>query len=172
MQRIFRRSPSAALLISILALIFAVGGGYAIAKGGGVKKQEKKVAKKVVNKLAPGLSVKAAKTADNSKALGGQPASAFGPVAYAHVVFNGTTATVDGAHAKVLTSSNVTKGLGNSVCFHDLTVTPHIEVATPFNSPNQLEVNSDVATLCGAVPNSSFAVITIGGANDFNIVID
>jgi hypothetical protein len=55
--------PSPAIFISIIALIFAVGGGYAIAKK---KQSPKKIANNVVTKRAPGLSVLHAKTADNA----------------------------------------------------------------------------------------------------------
>jgi hypothetical protein len=58
--------PSPALIISVIALIFAVGGGYAVAKGGSDKKSDKKIANKVVSKRASGLSVLHAKTADNA----------------------------------------------------------------------------------------------------------
>jgi hypothetical protein len=59
------RIPSPALVISIIALIAALGGGYAIAKGGD-KKSDKKIANKQITKRAPGLSVLHAKTADNA----------------------------------------------------------------------------------------------------------
>jgi len=58
--------PSPALIISVIALIFAVGGGYAAAKGSD-KKSDKKIANSVVTKRAPGLSVLQAKTADTAK---------------------------------------------------------------------------------------------------------
>jgi hypothetical protein len=65
----FKRLPSPALIISIIALVAAVGGGYAVAKGSD-KKSDKKIAKKVSNKQitkrAPGLSVAHAKTADSA----------------------------------------------------------------------------------------------------------
>ena len=86
-----RRVSSPALVISVIALVVAIGGGtFAIASSD--NKQDKKIAKKVVNKLAPSLSVKHATTADrastattatradsagNADALGGAPAGAY-----------------------------------------------------------------------------------------------
>jgi hypothetical protein len=64
------RLPSPALVISAVALIFAVGGGtFAIAAGSGAS-QTKKIAKKVADKeislRASGLSVSHARTADQA----------------------------------------------------------------------------------------------------------
>jgi len=91
MTRSDRKFPSPALVISVIALIVAVGGGtFAIASSD--NKQDKKIAKKTVRKLAPNLSVLHAKTADqastaasatradtaqNADRLGGAPASAY-----------------------------------------------------------------------------------------------
>jgi hypothetical protein len=59
--------PSPAVVISIIALFAAVGGGYAVAKG----HSDKKADKKLIKKLAPGLSVSHAKTADNASTVNG-----------------------------------------------------------------------------------------------------
>ena len=73
----FRRTrlPSPALLISVIALIAAVGGGtLAIASSG------KKLVNKQITKRAPGLSVAhavSADTASNANSLGGAPPSAY-----------------------------------------------------------------------------------------------
>jgi hypothetical protein len=75
MLRKIRRLPSPALVISIVALIVAIGGGtYAIAISG---KQTKKIVNKQIKKKAPNLTVKRADVADNAKNLGQKPASAF-----------------------------------------------------------------------------------------------
>jgi hypothetical protein len=58
------RIPSPALIISIIALFAAIGGGYAVAKGHGDKKADKKLINKQIKKKAPGLSVAHAKSAD------------------------------------------------------------------------------------------------------------
>jgi hypothetical protein len=68
MRRI-RRLPTPALVISVLALIVAVGGGsFAIASlnSNKVKKIAKQQANKQIKKKAPKLSVKHAKTADSA----------------------------------------------------------------------------------------------------------
>jgi hypothetical protein len=77
-----KRVPSPALVISVIALIVAVGGGsFALAISD--KKSDKKIANAVVTKRAPRLSVKHAKTAghagtaDNASTLGGLGSSAY-----------------------------------------------------------------------------------------------
>jgi hypothetical protein len=63
-------------VISVIALIVAVGGGsFALAMSD--KKSDKKIANAVVTKRAPGLSVKHAKTAGNASKLGGLGSSAY-----------------------------------------------------------------------------------------------
>jgi hypothetical protein len=60
-----KRLPSPALVIGVIALVVAVGGGaFAIASSD--KQQDKKIAKKVVQKAAPNLSVAHATTADSA----------------------------------------------------------------------------------------------------------
>lgn len=92
MRRSDRRVPSPALVIAVIALVVAVGGGtFAIASSSDGK-QDKKIAKKVVRKAAPSLSVLHAKTADqastavsasradtaqNADRLGGAPATSY-----------------------------------------------------------------------------------------------
>jgi hypothetical protein len=80
------RRPSPAFIISVIALVFAVGGGFAVAKKVSDKKSDKKIANKVVTKRAPGLSVAHAKSADtatnatnaaNADKLGGLTAADF-----------------------------------------------------------------------------------------------
>ncbi len=64
MKKVFGR-PSPAMIVAIVALIVALG-GTAIAGGFITKKKAKKIARNQVNKLAPGLSVSHAKTADSA----------------------------------------------------------------------------------------------------------
>src|SRR3954447_15911452 len=59
------RLPSPALVISIIALVGVAGGG-AFALASADTRQDKRIARKVVRKLAPRLSVKRAKTAANA----------------------------------------------------------------------------------------------------------
>jgi hypothetical protein len=60
-----RSLPSPALVISVVALVVAVGGGT-LAVAESTTKRETRIAKKVVRKLASTLSVLHAKTADNA----------------------------------------------------------------------------------------------------------
>jgi hypothetical protein len=78
------RTPSPAIVISIIALVFAVGGGFAVAKKHhSDSKSDKKIANKQITKRAPGLSVAHAKTADtaaqaaNADKLGGLASADF-----------------------------------------------------------------------------------------------
>ena len=75
MKRVFRR-PSPAMVVAIVALISALG-GTAVGAAFVTKKQAKKIAKNQVNKLAPGLSVASAKSADNANNLDGKDSTAF-----------------------------------------------------------------------------------------------
>jgi hypothetical protein len=60
-----RRLPSPALVISAIALIFAIGGGtFAIASSDNAK--DKKIANQQITKRAPGLSVNHANSADSA----------------------------------------------------------------------------------------------------------
>jgi hypothetical protein len=62
---------SAAMVVSLLALFIALGGVGAIASGALSTKKVKKIAKKQVLALAPGLSVASAKKADDADKVGG-----------------------------------------------------------------------------------------------------
>ena len=65
MRGFIRQQRPAAFAISLLALFLAIGGG-AFAAGGSDNKKDKKIANQVVNKRAPNLSVKHARTADSA----------------------------------------------------------------------------------------------------------
>jgi len=85
-----RRLPTPALVISVIALVVAVGGGaFAIASGD--KQQDKKIAKKAIKKAAPGLSVKHASTADIATAAG-----TAGTANNAYTGFNDTGVSMPG----------------------------------------------------------------------------
>jgi hypothetical protein len=107
MLRINRRRPSPAMLVSVMALFLALGGGYAVASSHGTK--SKKIAK-VVRRLAPGLSVSHANTAntagtaDNANKLGGQAASNY--VQYGTLPSGHTETGVFGIRMNVPASSD------------------------------------------------------------------
>jgi hypothetical protein len=63
--------PSAAMLVALLALFVALGGVGAVASGALSTSKVKKIAKKQVTNLAPGLSVASAKRSDDADKVGG-----------------------------------------------------------------------------------------------------
>jgi hypothetical protein len=88
MGRIRGKRPSAAMVVSIVALVFAIAGtsiaGVALTKK--EKKQTRSIAKDEINKAAPGLSVanatnaQNASNAQNANAVGGIPPSQIGAI--------------------------------------------------------------------------------------------
>jgi hypothetical protein len=68
MRKRIRRVPSPALVISVIALVFAIGGGIALASL--TTGQTKKLIVKVLKKRASHLSVNHAVTADSANAIG------------------------------------------------------------------------------------------------------
>jgi hypothetical protein len=83
MGRIKGRKPSPAMVISIVALMFAVAGTSvaAVATISVLSKKEKrqtrKIARDEIKKAAPGLSVARAGNAGDAATLGGEPPSTF-----------------------------------------------------------------------------------------------
>jgi hypothetical protein len=63
--------PTPALIISMIALFAAIGGGYAVAAKHTDKKVDKKLINKVLKNKAPSLSVAHAATAGDSTKVGG-----------------------------------------------------------------------------------------------------
>ena len=88
MKKVIRR-PSPALVLAIVALIAALG-GTAFAKGHPDKKADKKLIKSQINKLAPGLSVGHATTANSANTVGGL---SFGKFDY-RAAANSSTVTI------------------------------------------------------------------------------
>jgi hypothetical protein len=124
----------AALVIAVLALVVAVGGGtVAIATSSGAR--EKRVVTKIVRRLAPRLSVAHARTAEgagsaeNASQLGGAPASAFEPrVQWALDNSSGTVLAQSGGisvNTAFAASGIYYVGFGASVANRPIWVTPH-----------------------------------------------
>jgi hypothetical protein len=114
-MQLFRRRPSAAFVVAVFALSFAIVGSAiagtdaskkALSKSQ-VKKIAKKQAKKQINKLAPGLSVAHATSADTAtNATNADHATnADSANVYAHVNVSGTNPNVDEARSKGLTDA-------------------------------------------------------------------
>ena len=145
MRRIKQAKPSPALLVAVVALVAALGGGAVagVAVTSLNKKETKKVrkiAKKKANeqieKKAPGLNVNSAKTASSATtADSSTTADSARPFAYARITSAGNvTANVP---SRNITSGQVSKGGTGIYCF-DLSFTP-----TTGNVTGQAEDTSD-----------------------------
>ena len=116
-MQLFRRRPSAAFIVAVFALCFAVVGSAiagtdsakkALSKSQ-VKKISKKQADKEINKKAPGLSVAHATSADTatSATSASTATNANSPSIYAHVNITGTSnPNVDESRSKGLTDAD------------------------------------------------------------------
>ncbi len=161
------RRPSPATVISIVALIIALG-GTAIAGGVLNKKKVKKISANVANgeitKRAPGLSVASAKNAD---LLGGQPASSFAPATTLRTAAVNANGTVNAARSDGVSSANVTaKGIPAAVyCFDGLNPAPRSVVASVDGSQADVQTQTQYAPTAGVCAGSQFDVATITGSN-------
>ena len=116
-MQLFRRRPSAAFVVAVFALCFAVVGSAiagteaskkALSKSQ-VKKISKKQADKEINKKAPGLSVAHATSADSatSATSASTATNANSPSVYAHVNITGASnPNVDESRSKGLTDAD------------------------------------------------------------------
>jgi hypothetical protein len=109
----FRRRPSAAFVVAVFALCFAIVGSAiagtdaskkALSKSQ-VKKISKKQAKKAIKKAAPGLSVAHATSADTATSAA-TATNSDAPSLYAHVTVTGTAPNVDEARSKGFTDAD------------------------------------------------------------------
>jgi hypothetical protein len=120
MSRLTSKRPSAAFIVAVVALSFAIVGsaiaGTDSAKKALSKSQVKKIAKKQANKAikkaAPGLSVSHASTADTATSAT-SATNANSPNVYAHVTVAGTSPNVDEARSKGLADGDF-KDVGSS----------------------------------------------------------
>jgi len=108
-MQVFRRRPSAAFVVAVFALCFAVVGsaiaGTEASKKALSKSQVKKIAKKQIKKAAPKLSVAHATSADT--ATGAATATnSDAPSLYAHVTVTGSAPNVDEARSKGFTDAD------------------------------------------------------------------
>jgi hypothetical protein len=81
-----------------------------------------------------------------------------GAVGYAHVVLNGTTATVDVTRSKGVTDANITRVITGVVCFHDLPFTPKSAIASI-----DAASTSVISVAAAALPPDSAVLGTCGG---------
>jgi hypothetical protein len=116
MSRLMSRRPSAAFVVAVFALCFALVGSAiagtdsakkALSKSQ-VKKISKKQADKEINKKAAGLSVAHATSADTatSATSATQATNADSPSVYAHVTVTGSAPHVDEARSKGFTDAD------------------------------------------------------------------
>jgi hypothetical protein len=82
-----------------------------------------------------------------------------GALGYAHVVLNGTTATVDVTRSKGLTDANITRVITGVVCFHDLSFTPKSAIANVDAATTNV-----IAVAAAALPPDSAVLGTCGGS--------
>jgi hypothetical protein len=121
LSKLTARRPSPALVISVIALILAIGGTATAALKGKDKTTVRNIATGVVQGLAPGLSVANANNATNSNhatnsdQLGGSPASAYqGRVTGTCTSGNAISAIAQGGSVSCQ-STNVTQMTGGSI---------------------------------------------------------
>jgi hypothetical protein len=171
MKRLFRR-PSPAMVVAIVALIAALG-GTAVGAAFVTKKQSKKIAANQVNKLAPGLSVASAKSADNANALGGTAANGFPQVtqfAYGEIASN---ASVNGSVPSRGIVASVPGPITGVYCL-DLAFTPTFAEGSPTGaSGGLLNVLPDIpATNCNTALPSADATVYLINSNTGAFVND
>ncbi len=156
----FRGKPSPAMVVAIIALVFAVAGtGVAsVATISALNKKEKKqtrnIAKSEISKAAPGLSV-----ADSAK-LGGLPASSYS-LRTATVAGNGA---LDAAHSDGVTQANVTEPVSGVYCFDGLSPAPRTVVASHAGGQATVQTQTQMPGQ-GQCTGKQFSVATVNDAN-------
>jgi hypothetical protein len=177
-----------AILVAVAALVAAVA-GTAIADDQGAstavsKKKVKKIAKKQINKLAPGLSVAHARTADSAtsaktanrataadRATRADTATIGGPVAFGLVdCSSGADCEVVAAESRRLTDGMVAIGFENVACF-DVPFSFRGAQATVELGTGELDAvyaRGDPSSLCGPGFDATAAVFAPGSTAPTN----
>ena len=146
--------PSPVFILAVLALVAAFA-GTAIAGPDAIsnkvtKSKVKTIAKKQINKAAPGLSVAEAKKAGNAERLGGDPASAYLKGTGVRFVRINSDGTINTALSKGVTQANVTTDGPGNYCISGLDPAPlNAQAAidfggSPFNAQIYITVNPTV----------------------------
>jgi hypothetical protein len=169
-------SGRAALVLAVIALVVAIGGGtVAIATSTGAR--EKKVVTRIVRKLAPRLSVAHAGTADRAGTagsaddagkLGGSPASAFEPRPQWALVNSGGTVLAQSGGISVNTTY-AANGIyyvdfGTSIANRPVSVTGHY-------GDGGLTAETSVSPCGGSSVPGGFECTSTPGVNDSNHVL-
>ena len=153
--------PSPVFILAVLALVAAFA-GTAIAGPDAIsnkvtKSKVKTIAKKQINKAAPGLSVaeaEKAEKAENAENLGGDPASAYLKTTGVRFVKIGSTGTIDGALSKGVTQANVSSPSTGRYCIDGLDPAPRsaqvtIDYAGPYEATEYVQINPTGAFCAG-----------------------
>lgn len=141
--------PSPVFIVAVLALVAAFA-GTAIAGPDAIsnkvtKSKVKTIAKKQINKAAPGLSVAEAKKAENAERLGGDPASAFLKSTGVRFVKTNSDGTIDAALSKGVTQGNVSRESTGTYCIDGLDPAPRSAQLTPdYDAPYEATVYAQI----------------------------
>jgi hypothetical protein len=163
MGRLRGKSPSPAMVVAIIALVFAVAGtGVAsVATISALNKKEKKqtrnIADSEITKKAPGLSVANAANADK---LGGLSASSYS-LRTATVAANGT---VDAAKSDGISQANVSAPVPGVYCFDGLNPAPRTVVASHAGGQATVQTQTQMPGQ-GSCAGKQFSVATVNDAN-------
>ncbi len=134
-ERLRSRTPSPAMVVASLALFFALGGSALAAKHyliSSTKQISPKVLKKLQGKKGAAGATGPVGPAGPKGETGakGETGPAGSAIAYAHVIWNGTTASFDAANTKGMGSATVTHRATSAFCFANLPFTPHNATVT------------------------------------------
>lgn len=147
-------TPSPAMLVAVIALVAGLSGTAIAADGGLTKKTVKKIVSKTVDKEAPELTV------GNSEQLANEaPAAYRDPVAYAHVLTDGS---VVAAESKGIATANVSVKPLASFCFTGVPQFKSVSVTPDFQSAGA--DNADVSALVALQGAGGFATGCAGVA--------
>lgn len=179
MRKTRLNTPSPAMVVAIVALIFAVT-GTAVAGVATIsvlskkeKTQTRNIAKNEINKAAPGLSVAKATNAQNATnagQLGGQPASFYAPATALRTATVAADGTVDAARSDGVSQANVTDPVAGLYCFNGLNPAPRTVVASIAGGTAGIHTQTTYAPAAGSCAGSQFSVSTVDDAN--NLVMD
>lgn len=127
--------PSPAMVVALLALFFALGGSALAAKHyliSSTKQISPKVLKKLQGKTGATGSTGPVGSVGPKGETGakGETGPAGSAIAYAHVIWNGSTASFDAADTKGMGSATVTQRSTSAFCFSNLPFTPHNATVT------------------------------------------
>ena len=188
----FKRLPSPALVISVIALSVAIGGvavalpGHNSVKSDDIKNGQVKspdlrnngVKGKDVLESSLGTVPNAnhANSADNANNLGGDPASSYAPATTLRTALVRANGTVAAAHSDGVSDANVTQPVAGLYCFDGLSPAPRSVVATVAGGQATVQTQVQYDPAGGQCAGKQFDVATINDSNglvaeDFTVFI-